>query len=446
MINTIKSIVFALMLVPIVSSASPAENVFNGMVKTTEARAYKTSGGYSVGFGSGSIRTPQVTFSALYSIRPPSFRYGCNGIDFNLGAFSIINKDELIQQLRAVAQGSLMYAFGVAIDAMCSGCWSKMQEFAKKIQEQAQLLRGGCEEIVNQYGDEIQSTIKSNALVKGIRDTFEFGTSEDASEQFDKNDSKPVNETCGSDCNVNYLYEYFKESRYKNGTFLADTVAYGDQEFFQVFQSLIGNIVINVSDGDNDQEGAISSYKPLSVEAFLTGENPSEAGLKPEILKCVNWADGCTEVIVERATDWEGVLPTVSTLIKSLVSKKQAGTSRLNAKEIAIAKLFPMGDRSLTYLIKDPQALEDLSENIAGTVASRVVLDIVRQYERAFEEITAKGTVKQISKDAMTNLRENLKTLRATAIQLERENAEGLKRANEAMRAVQFVRDFNEGV
>lgn len=445
MINAIKSMCFALLMIPIISSASPAENVFNGMVKTTEARGYKTAGGYAVGFGAASIRTPQVTFSSLYSIRPPSFRYGCNGIDFNLGAFSIINKDELVQQLRSIAQGTLMYAFGVAIDAMCSGCWSQMKEFAKDIQKHAQLLRGGCEKIVAEHGDQIQSTIKNNALIKGIRETFESGTSEDAAEQYEKNDSKPVSETCGDDCNQNYLYEYFKSSRYKGGSFLADTVAYGDQEFFEIFQSLIGNVVVNVSDGDNDQEGAISAYKPLTVEAFLYGSNPGEEGQPPEVIKCLNWTEGCTEVSVERATTWVGVLPTVKTMVQGLIAKKQFGNSRMTEREVALSTLFPMGDKGLTYLIKDEQAAADIGDHVASTVAAKVVLDIVRQYERAFEEITSKGTVDQIPESAIENLRNNVDTLKDTALQLQKEHAEGIQRANETIRGIMNIRDFQRG-
>ena len=445
MINAIKSICFALLLMPIVSSASPAENVFNGMVKTTEARGYKTASGYAVGFGAASVRTPQVTFSALYSIRPPSFRYGCNGIDFNLGAFSVINKDELVQQLRAVAQGSLMYAFGVAVDAMCSGCWTKMQEFAKKIQEHAQLLRGGCEDLVAEYGDDIQQSIKSNALIKGIRDTFQNGTSEDASKQYEKNDTKPVSETCGDDCNQNYLYEYFKGSRYKGSSFIADTVAYGDQEFFEIFQSLIGNIVVNVSDGDNDQEGQISAYKPLTVEAFLYGSNPGDNGQPPEILKCVNWTQGCTEVIVERDSTWIGVLPTVDNMIQGLIAKIRLGNTRLTPRETALSTLFPLGQEGLTYLVRDEQVAADIGSHIAATVAAKIVLDTVRQYERAFEEITAKGTVDQIPADAMARLSKNVESMRTTAYQLEREHAEGIKRANDTIRAITNIRSSVKG-
>jgi hypothetical protein len=446
MINAIKSMCFALLMIPIISSASPAENVFNGMVKTTEARGYKTAGGYAVGFGAASIRTPQVTFSSLYSIRPPSFRYGCNGIDFNLGAFSIINKDELVQQLRSIAQGTLMYAFGVAIDAMCSGCWSQMKEFAKDIQKHAQLLRGGCEKIVAEYGDDIQSTIKNNALVKGIRDTFESGTSEDAAQQYEKNDSKPVSETCGDSCSANYLYEFFKNSRYQGSSFIADTVAYGDKEFFEVFQSLIGNIVVDVSDGDNDQEGSISSYKPLTVEAFLNGHNPGEpAGTQPLLLKCENWgpADNqrCTKVKVERADDWKGVLPTIKELVAQLIEKYQNGDQRLEPEEIALATLFPMGQKGLTYLVKDKQATADISEHVAATVAAKVVLDTVRQYERAFEEITSKGTVKQIPREAIDRLGDNVKTMRDTAYKLEQEHAEGIRRANETISAILNIRN-----
>jgi len=418
------------LLVPFLSHSNPAENVFNGMVKTTEARGYKNSGGYSVGFGAISARTPQVTFSSLYAVRAPSFRYGCNGIDFNLGAFSIINKDELVQQLRSVAQGSLMYAFGIAVDAMCSGCWQQMQKWANEIQEHAQLLRGGCEEMVEKFGDPLRESIRSNALVQGIRDTFELGTSEDASEQYDKHNTQSIKDQCGDECNVNYLYEYFKNSRYMGSSFIADTVAFGDQEFFEIFQSLIGNVVIDTSAGDADVDADIASYRPLTVEAFLFGKNPGEENEAVQVLRCNNWDEGCWSVTPTDDASWTGVVPTIIADMNTLMTKVRSGTNRLTEREAALRSLIPLGADSLPYIAKNQDIAADFAVAIGEQVAANVVLDMMRQYERAYREITSKGTTKQIPQEALERLDKNTVMLRENAQLLSDKSEKVLIRAN----------------
>lgn len=128
-------------------------------------------------------------------------------------------------------------------------------------------------------------------------------------------------------------------------------------------------------------------------------------------------------------------------MVNQLIEKYQNGNQRLEPEEIALATLFPMGQKGLTYLVKDKQATADISEHVSATVAAKVVLDTVRQYERAFEEITSKGTVKQIPREAIDRLHDNVKTMRDTAYKLEQEHAEGIRRANETISAILNIRN-----
>lgn len=434
--NAIKALCIVILMMPVLASASPATNVFDGMVKTTEARGYTTSSGYAVGFGAASIRTPQVTFSSLFSVRPPSFRYGCNGIDFNLGAFSVINKDELIQQLRNVAQGSLMYAFGVAVDAMCSGCWTKMQEFARKIQEHAQLLRGGCESLMEEYGDDIAQAVNAGKDYLTTRSALENGTHEDAASAQDDADLGSVKDTCGDSCNVNYLYEFFKSTRYKGSSFVADAFALDDQEYFEIFQSLVGTVIVDTSTGTTTQEGDISFMRTLTADAFLTGSNPNTSGQSPSIIRCANYNDGCTEVSEVEDANWGGLENAILLAMNSLINKKQDGSGRLTANEIAIGKLMPFGDKALNYLVKDPQVTEDYIAIIASIVAADIALSMIVEYQRVFNEITSKGTTTFIPESAINRFRDNVNTLRENALQLKRSRDEDLRKANEAVSAM----------
>ena len=61
--------------------------------------------------------------------------------------------------------------------------------------------------------------------------------------------------------------------------------------------------------------------------------------------------------------------------------------------------------------------------------------------ERAFEEITSKGTIKQIPREAIDRLGDNVKTMRDTAYKLEQEHAEGIRRANETISAILNIRN-----
>ncbi len=86
-----------------------------GYSNYTNAGVYHNQyGGYWTG-GALSVRTPNRQVGQLFSYTPPHFSGGCSGIDMELGGFNFVNKDEIVQQLRAIGQNAKMLAYNLAI-------------------------------------------------------------------------------------------------------------------------------------------------------------------------------------------------------------------------------------------------------------------------------------------------------------------------------------------
>ncbi len=91
-----------------------------GFVSQTDPGVYRNQyGGYWTG-GALSVRVPDRQVGQLFSYTPPHFSGGCSGIDSELGGFNFINKDEIIQQMRAIGQNAKMLAYNLAIKYVSS--------------------------------------------------------------------------------------------------------------------------------------------------------------------------------------------------------------------------------------------------------------------------------------------------------------------------------------
>ncbi|GAB0976625.1 hypothetical protein BT08F35_45580 [Escherichia coli] len=101
-------------------------NIFNGMMTTTSPASFETATRTGVVGGSFSYRTTNVNTN-LVSMSFPKASVGCNGIDVFLGSFSMINGDQLVQVARGIAQGAAIYAFNVAVSAICAATINDIQ-------------------------------------------------------------------------------------------------------------------------------------------------------------------------------------------------------------------------------------------------------------------------------------------------------------------------------
>ncbi len=88
---------------------------------STDGGAYwSQSRGFLVG-GTVKARTRSKTIQPV-SLKMPSVKAGCGGIDLFGGAFNFINGDEFKAWLEAVGQNAVGYAFSLALEVTCPTC------------------------------------------------------------------------------------------------------------------------------------------------------------------------------------------------------------------------------------------------------------------------------------------------------------------------------------
>jgi conjugative transfer pilus assembly protein TraH len=102
-------------------------------VNVNKPAAYESqAAGYGASFGGLRYRTPVQQVGNFGSVRMPKVSGGCGGIDMDLGGFNFINKDQIVQQLRAIASNAKGMIFQMAIDTVSSMIGGNMKNFANK--------------------------------------------------------------------------------------------------------------------------------------------------------------------------------------------------------------------------------------------------------------------------------------------------------------------------
>ncbi|MCK9195414.1 MAG: conjugal transfer protein TraH [Syntrophales bacterium] len=105
---------------------------WGGRVNVTSPGAYDAqTRGFIVG-GSLSARVPQDTLQP-FSIKAPSIKAGCGGIDIFGGSFSFINADQFVQFMQSIGQNALGYAFSLGLEAVCPTCNSVIKWLREKM-------------------------------------------------------------------------------------------------------------------------------------------------------------------------------------------------------------------------------------------------------------------------------------------------------------------------
>ncbi|ECU6329669.1 IncHI-type conjugal transfer protein TrhH, partial [Escherichia coli] len=135
--------VCAAILAPTANADNAMRNIFNGMMTSTSPATFSTATRTGIVGGSMSYRTTNVNTN-LVSMSFPKASVGCNGIDVFLGSFSMINGDQLVQVARGIAQGAAIYAFNVAVSAICADCAATINDIQNKLQALNKFAKDSC--------------------------------------------------------------------------------------------------------------------------------------------------------------------------------------------------------------------------------------------------------------------------------------------------------------
>jgi len=146
-------LVLATALTPLSASAVDLGSAFTNLLGPGSAAQANAPGRYQsgarTGFTAGGIdvRVPrQPSPPALFSITPPSFETGCNGISAHFGGFSFISGAEFEALLKQIASGAATgFVTSLLLKTLCPACEAVVQELKTAAQMASRLARDSCQ-------------------------------------------------------------------------------------------------------------------------------------------------------------------------------------------------------------------------------------------------------------------------------------------------------------
>lgn len=423
----IRPILFILLLLTksvYASTDNIANSVFDGMVKSTPPMGKSTRNGAVIGFGSTSMRVQDSQFFSLYNLQLPSMRYGCSGIDLNLGAFSMANWDSIVQQLRSIASGTLTYAFGTAIDAMCNSCWSHMQSWQNKINKHSEILKGGCEAIATEYldaqGDDLRKALWGANENEKVLSANKDGEFSDVAEAKKNQDTKSLKESCGSECNYNVLFKAFTSSDYKSFlTSFRDGSSLSGIDLIENLMSVTGTYIVDNSDYDSSSEfdAKIEYKKPiLDIKSLLEGGTAYTSNKSATIYRCENnnglspSDEGfkCLKVSEQEQTNFVGLYQHIFNILNQIYSKFRL-PSKVELTPTERLFLERTGGQKFYAALASSGTGEDYLVKISKYQALMVTAKVFDFFEQVLNELANTPNKNGIPQDSMNALKETLK-------------------------------------
>jgi conjugative transfer pilus assembly protein TraH len=323
------------------SSAGAGVNVTYG-----QAVHSRNMSGYSG--GSISWRVPQKNLQP-FAVTPPSFKAGCNGIDFFTGAFSFPNAEQFVQALRNFGQAALGSLFMSALKWISPVIASTVEFITDLVNKVNQFSIDGCRAgttLGTKLGDSVFGAISQGAAsgnAQGAESDY-VASLRAVQENFDKG-IQWWNKTVYGATNpgaLNRTQVFGKEAHPASVNFIwyalnhSDRTANLSRENKEVIMSLVGTFIRRPK---NDSSGDMAPGKAESLLGVTTykqvlGTDRSQAGL----YTCANYGNYdaekfCLSVTANYATH-DGFIKKYGDLYEKLraaVAAKSAPT--LNAAE-----------------------------------------------------------------------------------------------------------------
>lgn len=118
-------------------------NALDSMSNYTPPGVYNGSRRTIITGGSLTLKMQSGSTSG-FGFKPPSVSAGCGGIDAFFGSFSMISKEQLVQALRGIVTGAIVYAFKLAISVICEKCATWMADIGALLAEANNWLIDSC--------------------------------------------------------------------------------------------------------------------------------------------------------------------------------------------------------------------------------------------------------------------------------------------------------------
>ncbi len=208
-----------------------------------------------VDLGRVRVRIPHFTLTPI-SFTAPTVNSSCSSLDLIGGTFSMFSLNEVIAVLRNITSGTLTYALGQSIGALCPRCWSGIQDIQDWMNDISGYAVNSCA-IAQEMGGKIADSMgKARCSIMGEYNTLfddqnqceteEANDSQTIVDNAARAESKTEKQTFG-----NVVYQSLESfGSEKKIPFVQDMFVSSmtDREFIM---NLIGTVIIDTEDINN---------------------------------------------------------------------------------------------------------------------------------------------------------------------------------------------------
>lgn len=385
------------------------QGVFNSLgfaSNVTKGGAYRDQqGGYITG-GSLFARAP-VTNHNLMNFQPPSFGWGCGGVDLFTGGMSFISKEDLVQTLRAIGSNAMSYAYGLALQQVTPQIKAVIDNLQATMQEINNANINSCRmaaQLVGGMAPKTQASTELYCSSKGLK-MGTFTDYADAKHQCQKpGKRKEVRDKIDGEF-LDILGEEFNLAwiAIKDNRFLAE-----DKETREFVMSLSGSIVSRIHPGkDTPQSFHLKSLgeNPEFIKTLLGARNETIQTYKcDDIYKCLN--PTLTDTVIAKENTFLYRVNQMVLTIYAKILKDEESTAEeqgfVNSTSIPILRMLAINAAYKNDT--EPIALSELGEVIAYDILLRYiegVLNLVLEHVTQLKEA-------QITDIAIKEFKENI--------------------------------------
>jgi len=428
---TKKLLCFSLLLTFGFSLNANADNamrtIFNGMVAKTDPQPFATATRVGAVGGSFSYRQVQVNTN-LVSMAFPKASVGCNGVDMFLGSFSMINGDQLVQVARGIAQGAAIYAFNVAVSAICADCAATINDIQNKLAALNKFTKDSCNAtysfLANNVGspDSFSNSVGSGpgAVLNAIDGIFpDVGAAQNTSASENTKKAKAKDPIAFAEkFSGNLLYIGFMGI--EDGTLdVGGVTELSGYRLAEQLMSLVGTIVV---DWDSSGENAnIKQVAPtMNVSDFIYGS----ASGTVQMLRCKPAPDPATKRKAQCLTLSQGTEAFVGLQASIRDTLLDAQTKILTNQPIEADQLRLINALGISNVIPTLNTLSSAEgysyiQDISGIAATNFTISTLRSVGSKLNNMQASSEALASMKDDVRRLIDELKTQTKNAYDLQ---------------------------
>lgn len=373
-------------------------DMFGTMSNVTDPHVFMSAKRGVISGGGIEVRNRTMNVN-LYNFQMPSLSVGCNGISAFFGSFSFISKDQLLQAMRSIATAAVMYAFKIALAAMCPTCEEKLAALQDKMDKLNMSNINACE-----IGEKLVADSKLGAAIEEKAKAFgqAFGRKDDYEDASNRGEGKAPSADAAAAMSPEMKKEVFKGNqgwRIMKEKGLGKWAIGVSNELLMDVMSYTGTVVACVPNVDtgcpsrNKAKGATDEVSVRIMDPVLSLSNlvKGSKGSDKVMRYVCNENNDCLNPVPTEITDFKGIETRILEVFTGAAGKggiiaKVAVPGAVGPTDSDIGWIVNTGSYGqivLNLAKTNPDAAVGFVNTFAEEMAVTVVSEIMRGYLQA---------------------------------------------------------------